>query len=513
MPETKEPSILLKEVQQAIHKLGNNKSPGTDGIPAELLKTSGEAGHNALWGLCNKIWDTGEWPEDWVSSVFVTIHKKGDLTNCDNYRTIALISHASKILLNIILNRLQNILDQEIAEEQAGFRKGKGTRDQIFNLQLVIQKKMATNTPVYIAFIDYKKAFDSVSHQKMISTLLDMGFPKHIVALIQTLYSSQRAAVQVEGENTLWFSVKRGVRQGCIISPALFNIYSELIMRKAIDNYEGGTSIGGRTISNLRYADDVALLAESEAELKTLLKSVSNESQQYDLYMNVKKTKIMVCSNQSIQVNMHHNGEPVEQVDTFCYLGASFSSTNDSSKEIRRRLAIARNNFIDAQNLFKDRSLSLQIKVRLIHALVFPIAIYGCEAWTLKKADTKRISAFELWCYRRTLRVTWKDKRTNDSVLTQIAPKARLMVTVRKLKLQYFGHVARGSAGDLAKVILEGKAEGTRGRGRPKTTWETNIKSWTGLSLHKATQAAQTRSSWRRLSSLAATNPQDEDGT
>ena len=146
LPDSKEPNILLEEVQQAINKLGNNKSPGADGIPSELIKSSGEAGTEALWTLCNKIWDTGEWPEDWVSSVFVTIHKKGDLTNCDNYRTIALISHASKVLLNIILNRLQNALDHEIAEEQAGFRKGRGTRDQIFNLQLTIQKKMATNT-------------------------------------------------------------------------------------------------------------------------------------------------------------------------------------------------------------------------------------------------------------------------------------------------------------------------------------------------------------------------------
>ncbi|XP_072039366.1 uncharacterized protein [Amphiura filiformis] len=122
----------------------------------------------------------------------------------------------------------------EIAEEQAGFRKGRGTRDQIFNLQLILQKKLETNTPVYIAFIDYKKAFDSVSHQMMLQSLLDMGFPRHIVALIQSLYSTQRAAVRVDGEITEWFKIKRGVRQGCIISPALFNVYSEIIMRKAI---------------------------------------------------------------------------------------------------------------------------------------------------------------------------------------------------------------------------------------------------------------------------------------
>ncbi|XP_072016310.1 uncharacterized protein [Amphiura filiformis] len=136
---------------------------------------------------------------------------------------------------------------------------------------MILQKKLETNTPVYIAFIDYKKAFDSVSHHMMLQSLLDMGFPRHIVALIQSLYSTQRAAVRVDGEITEWFKIKRGVRL-CIISPALFNVYSEIIMRKAITEQHNGISIGGMKITDLRYADDVALLAENEDDLQMLQK-------------------------------------------------------------------------------------------------------------------------------------------------------------------------------------------------------------------------------------------------
>ena len=165
-----------------------------------------------LWDICNIIWHTGQWPEDWTSSVF-TIPKKGDSTDCDNYRTITLISHASKIILSIILKRMEEKLNVEILEEQAGFRNVRGTSDQIFNLPMLLQKKVAANTPIYIAFIDYRKAFDSVSHQKMSRTLLEMGFPSHIAAIVQALYISHKAAVQVDGDLTNWFTVGKGVRQ------------------------------------------------------------------------------------------------------------------------------------------------------------------------------------------------------------------------------------------------------------------------------------------------------------
>lgn len=203
----------------------------------------------------------------------------------------------------------------------------------------------------------------------------------------------------------------------------------------------------------------------------------------------------------------------MEQVDNFVYLGASCSSTLDNSKEINRRLAIARSKFNDLQKTLKTKSLSTSTKVRLLNALIFPVATYGCEAWTIKKKDERSIAAFEMWCYRRILNISWVDRRTNESILVVISPKERLFVNVRKRKLQYFGHVARGSAGELSSTILQGKVQGNRPRGRPRTTWDKNIKTWTGLSLSSAIRLAQDRSTWKATSRLAAAYPQAEDGT
>ena len=194
------------------------------------------------------------------------------------------------------------------------------------------------------------------------------------------------------------------------------------------------------------------------------------------------------------------------------YLGASCSESLDNTKEIKRRIAIAKSKFIDLHKTFKTNSLRTNTKIRLLNALIFPIATYGCEAWTIKKHDEHLIATFEMWCYRRILNVTWMEKRTNDSILTEINPKERLLVFIRRRKLNYFGHVARGSAGELSKTILEGKVQGKRPRGRPRTTWFDNIKKWTNMRIYIAVQLAQQRNIWKEMVRLAAAHP-EEDGT
>ena len=178
--------------------------------------------------------------------------------------------------------------------------------------------------------------------------------------------------------------------------------------------------------------------------------------------MNVKKTKVMACSKSQIDIDISLNGESVEQVQDFTYLGASFNCLLDGTKEIKKRLAIARAKLSDIQSSLKMKLLSIKTKTRLLHSLVFPIALYGCEAWTLKKSDQQKINSFELWCYRRILQVSWTERRSNASILDEILPKERLLVTMRRRKLKYFGHLARGSAGELGKTILEGKVEGRK---------------------------------------------------
>ena len=180
---------LYSEVAKAINELKANKSPGFDDITAKLVKCGNKNVVNYFLKLCTLIWVKKKWPDDWTKSVFIPIPKKGDTLQCCNSRAIALISHCSKILLKIIASRMQTKLKEEISKEQAEFRSGMGTRDQILNLKMVIEKNREYGKNLYSCFIDYRKAFDMVSHELLWKGMLEMGFSSHIVDLIKSLYT------------------------------------------------------------------------------------------------------------------------------------------------------------------------------------------------------------------------------------------------------------------------------------------------------------------------------------
>ena len=183
----------------------------------------------------------------------------------------------------------------EINEEQSGFVKGKGTREQMVNIRIIMEKYKEYNIPLYMCFIDYAKAFDCVNHQLLWQDMHKMGFPVHVIELLEHLYKNQEAAVKTSCGTSEWFSIERGVRQGCIVSPSLFNIlYSENMMREATKNTSAGITIGGRKINNLRYADDTTLLCESKEDLMELLTRIQHLSKEKGLLLNTRKTKIMV---------------------------------------------------------------------------------------------------------------------------------------------------------------------------------------------------------------------------
>ncbi|XP_060132614.1 kinesin-associated protein 3 isoform X2 [Zootoca vivipara] len=242
----------------------------------------------------------------------------------------------------------------------------------------------------------------------------------------------------------------------------------EFIMRKAgLDESQAGIKIAGRNINNLRYADDTTLMAESEEELKNLLMRVKEESAKYGLKLNIKKTKIMATGPiTSWQIE----GEEIEAVRDFTFLGSLITADGDSSHEIKRRLLLGRKAMTNLDSILKSRDITLPTKVRIVKAMVFPVVMYGSESWTIKKADHRRIDAFELWCWRRHLRVPWTARRSNLSILKEISPECSLEGQIVKLRLQYFGHLMRREE-SLEKTLMLGQIEGTRRRGRQRTRW------------------------------------------
>ena len=261
-----------------------------------------------------------------------------------------------------------------------------------------------------------------------------MRIPDHLTCLLRNLYAGQEATVRTGHGTTEWFQIRKGVCEGCILSPFLFNLCAENIIRNTgLDPAqlgEAGIKIAGRNINNLRYADDTTLMPESEEELKSLLMKVKEESEKVGLKFNIQKTKIMTSSPiTSWQID----GETAETVTDFIFFGSKITVDGDCSHEIKRRLLFGRKVVTNLDSILKSRDITLPTKVCLVKAMGFPLVMYGCESWTIKKAEHQRIDAFELWCLRRLLRVPWPARKSNQSILKQISPEYSLEGLMLKL--------------------------------------------------------------------------------
>ena len=222
-------------------------------------------------------------------------------------------------MLKILQGRLQQYMNCELPDVQVGFRKGRGTRDQIANIRWIMEKAREFQKNICFCPIDYAKAFDCVDHIKLWKILKEMGIPDHLICLLKNLYAGQEATVRTGHGTTDWLQIGKGVCQGCMLSPRLFNFYAEYITRNTgLEEAQAGIKIAGRNINNLRYADDTTLMAQSEEELKSLLMKVKEESEKVGLKLSIQKMKIMASSPIT---SWEIDGETVETVSNFIFWG------------------------------------------------------------------------------------------------------------------------------------------------------------------------------------------------
>ena len=424
--------ILKDEIRRAMKSMKRGKAVGNDQIAVELLMYLGDTGVDILERLFNEMYNDGDIVDELLESTFIPTPKKPKAIECGNYRTISVMSHTTKLLLKVLLNRLKSSIHQEINECQYGFMPDKGTRNAVFVLKNLAERCIEVNKNLYCCFIDFTKAFDRVQHNILFELLSDLEFQDRDLRLVQHLYFKQKANIRLKDQLSNFVEIARGVRQGCVMSPDLFSLYSEVILR-SIDTLEG-VKIGGVNINNIRFADDTVLIAESEKSLQKLLDAVQKECENFEMQINVQKTEVMVFSKkkQPPKIKVSLNGEILKQVNQFKYLGSIMTSDAKSTVDIKCRIAVAKNAFIEMKAILTNLKMPFQLRYRILKCYITPILLYGSENWTLNKTDIRKIKAAEMWFLRRMEKVKWTEKITNEEVLNKTIQNSNIMSDISK---------------------------------------------------------------------------------
>lgn len=487
------PNIESYEIEEAISQLKNNRSPGPDGILAEMLKEGKEIILEALKHLFNQCLFKGEIPDDWNESVTVLLYKKGDRADLKNYRPISLLSQTYKLFMRIITNRLTSKLDSYQPVEQAGFRKGYSTADHLLTVRTLIEKANEYHLDLYIGFIDYEKAFDSIELWAIEKAMNNCRIDSRYRMLIHNIYKKATMTVQIGG-NTKPIPINRGVRQGDVISPKLFTLALEDVF-KNIDWTDNGININGRTLSHLRYADDIIIFATSFEELQTMITQLLRASEEVGLKMNLEKTKIMTNTQDFRQITL--NEKKLESVSEYIYLGQIMKVNKENqTAEITRRIRLAWAGFGKLSWILKSSKIQQYLKTRIYDQCILPILTYGSQTWTLTKANMDKITKTQRAMERSMLGVKLRDRKTNEWIRSKTKVKDAGEHAAR-LKWSFAGHNARLKDKRWNNEIQQWRPWlGKRHRGRPQMRWADDIKKIGGLHWK---QMAQNRRRWIEL--------------
>ncbi|BHF65507.1 E3 ubiquitin-protein ligase huwe1 [Sparganum proliferum] len=446
-----------EEIVDAIRKLRNNKAPGEDGIPAEIFKSCVDTLAPWLHEVIERAWRDEVVPDDWGLGILVPILKKGDKTRCENYRGISLIDVAAKIFAIVLLRRFQAVRDSRTRPNQAGFRAGRGCADQIFTLRRILEFRHSYQQPTAVCCVDFAAAFDSVHRESLWRIMALDGVPAKIIAMIKAYYRSTTARVLVRNNLSQPFGIRSGVRQGCILSPILFNYAIDWILERALRDSDGVGFAPGHRLTDLDYADDIALLAPSFDDLQSMVSRVNEVAKSVGLSINAGKTKVFSgCIPDQEKAPLGIDGCQLEEVDSFKYLGARLLPNGQSKDDVVSRIDAARWVFSSLRKcLWNRRDLSIATKIRVYRASVRSVLLYGCECWALRVEDERKLEVFDHHCLRIVLRVKFTDFVSNETVRARCDNIARITQAIQERRLRWFGHVLRRPPQEFGVAALD----------------------------------------------------------
>ena len=506
------PAPSLREVEEEIRRLKNNKAAGNDHLPSELLKHGGDALARALHWVIGKIWDEETLPEEWMEGIVCPIYKKGDKLDCGNYRAITLLSAAYKVLSQLLCRRLTPIAKDFVGQYQAGFMGARATTDQIFALRQVLQKCREFNVTTHHLFIDFRAAYDTIDREELWTIMHDYGFPDKLTRLVKATLDRVMCVVRVSGTLSSPFESRRGLRQGDGLSCLLFNIAMEGVIRRAGIDTSG--TIFRKSGQLLGFADDIDAMArnfETMAETYIRLKA---EASRVGLAINASKTKYMRSRGSredtiDLPSRIVIDGDEIEVVDEFVYLGSLVTADNDTSREIKRRIMAGNRAYFGLRRTLRSKKVRRSTKLTVYKTLIRPVVLYGHETWTMLVEDQRALGVFE----RKVLRTIYGGVQTEDGTwrrrmnheLHQLLGEPSIVHTAKIGRLRWAGHVVRMANDSPVKMVLDNDPVGTRRRGAQRARWIDQVEGdlRTLRSLQGWRRTAMDRAQWRRLLSTA----------
>lgn len=483
--------VTEDEILKQIKKLKPNKSPGPDNIRNEVLRWGAPLLLPFLTELFNMVLILEKVPLQWCKSEIILLYKKGNPKDISNYRPISLLANIYKIFSAMLLDRISIKIEERQPLEQAGFRSGFSTIDNIQALEQLIEKFKEFNQPLYIGFIDYCKAFDTINHSSIWKTLRACNVEAKYINIIKNIYSNSTSKVKLEktGKD---ITINRGVRQGDPLSPKLFIAVLEGIFQ-GLDWTNKGIWINGKHLSHLRFADDLVVFAKASLELEQMMQDLNKESKLTGLHMNAEKTKIM---SNSLQKPIQLEETQIDYVKEYIYLGKQISfNTNSNEEEVERRISISWRNFWARKDILKG-NYSIELKKTVMETCILPCLTYACQTWVYTNKVRNKLLSTQHAMERSILRLK-KIQKTKNKDIREKTKLTDALKHALKLKWQWAGHMARSTdkRWALRTTIWSGPL-GKRNVGRPRKRWVDDIISVAG---ENWLTAAKNREKWKKL--------------
>ena len=516
----------IEEVKIAIDKTKVNKSPGIDGIPAEVYKHGGEELTRRLHALIDKCWQQKTLPQEFKDVLIIPIFKnKGDCKDCNNYRGISLLAIAGKIMAKIVQKRLAQLAEGMLTESQCGFRQQQSTIDMIFSVRQIQEKAIEQYQELYMVFVDFRKAFDTVDRDMLWKVLKLFGCPDDFIEIIRQFHIGTRGRVTVGNKESEPIEVNHGTKQGCVLAPTLFTLFLTTVLLILHQEIEEGVFIRSRTdsklfnlarlktrtktnedlITELLFADDTALISHDAVTMQRMVDVFSEVASKIGLQINTIKTEVMYQPSPDniapVEPTIIINGEALKVVQSFKYLGSTLSSDNRADKEISNRIRIACASFGKLEKrLWKRNGVRLKTKCKVYKAMVLPALLYSAETYTLYREHIRRLEAVQQRHLRRIMNIKWSDF-VSDVEVQERAGLESVEATLASAQLRWAGHVYRMGEERIPKRVLYGElSTGNRRVGVQKLRYKDVIKRHLKrmeIDTSSWEQQAADRSSWR----------------